>query len=90
MTIIDCDARIHNIYEIDAHVDILSLEFHGNGVTSFKPVLDYVSENPTQALIYFTDLYGETNLDEVDYPILWICNSDHPPANIGETIYVDP
>ena len=90
MTIIDCDARIHNIYEIDAHVDILSLEFHGNGGTSFKPVLDYVSENPTQALIYFTDLYGETNLDEVDYPILWICNSDHPPANIGETIYVDP
>ena len=90
MTIVDCDTQIHNIYEIDAHTDIMSLEFHGSGGTSFKPVLDYVSENPTQALIYFTDLYGETSLDEVDYPILWICNSDHAPANIGETVYVNP
>lgn len=89
MTIIDCDARIHNIYEIDQNTDILSLKFNGNGGTQFQPVLDYVSENPTQALIYFTDLYGEDKLDEVDYPILWICNSEHEPANIGETVYVN-
>jgi predicted metal-dependent peptidase len=90
MTIIDCDSRIHNIYEINATTDILSLKFTGGGGTSFIPVLNYVSENPTQALVYFTDLYGETNLSEVDYPVLWICNSTHPPANIGETVYIDP
>ena len=48
-----------------------------------------MKEHPSQALIYFTDLYGETDLEEVDYPILWICNSDHPEANIGETVYVN-
>lgn len=89
MTIIDCDSRIHNVWEIEADTDILSLEFTGCGGTRFQPVLDYVTENPTQALVYFTDLYGESHLDEVDYPILWICNSDHKPANIGETVYVE-
>lgn len=89
MTIIDCDAQIHAVHEIDANTDILSLEFTGGGGTSFLPVLDYVKDHPTQALIYFTDLYGETDLEKVDYPILWICNSEHSEATIGETIYVD-
>ena len=89
MTIIDCDSVIHKIHDVNQNTDIMSLDFHGGGGTSFQPVLDYVSKNPTQALIYFTDLYGEDNLDPVKYPILWICNSDHEPATIGETVYVD-
>lgn len=90
MTILDCDKKIHNIYEIDSNTDILSLKFTGGGGTSFLPVLDYVDKHPTQALIYFTDLYGESNLAPVDYPVLWICHSKHAPANIGETVYIDP
>lgn len=89
MTIIDCDSEIHAVHEIDANTDILSLKFTGNGGTSFLPVLKYVNEHPTQALIYFTDLYGETDLEEVDYPVLWICNSEHAEANIGETVYIN-
>ena len=89
MTIIDCDSQIHQVHTIDQTTDIMSLKFHGGGGTMFQPVLDYVSEHPTQALIYFTDLYGESTLDSVDYPVLWICNSDHEPAPIGETVYVD-
>tara|TARA_B100000745_G_scaffold244919_1_gene167090 strand:+ start:1444 stop:2571 length:1128 start_codon:yes stop_codon:yes gene_type:complete len=89
MTIIDCDSEIHQIHDVDQTTDILSLNFHGGGGTRFQPVLDYVAEHPTQALIYFTDLYGESDLDPVEYPVLWICNSDHEPATIGETVYVD-
>ena len=89
MTIIDCDSVIHKIHDVTQNTDIMSLDFHGGGGTRFQPVLDYVSKNPTQALIYFTDLYGEDELDPVKYPILWICNSDHEPATIGETVYVD-
>jgi predicted metal-dependent peptidase len=88
MTIIDCDTKIHNIYKIDQCTEIMDLKFNGGGGTRFQPVLDYVKENPTQALVYFTDLYGETQLEEIKTPILWICNSDHDPAPIGETIYV--
>ena len=89
MTILDCDSEIHQVHQIDQNTDILSLKFNGGGGTSFQPVLDYVTKHPTQALIYFTDLYGEDDLDPVDYPILWICNSDHAPAPIGETVYAD-
>jgi len=89
MTIIDCDSQIHQIHNVDQNTDIMKLEFAGGGGTSFQPVLDYVEEHPTQALIYFTDLFGEDDLNPVNYPILWICNSNHQPAPIGETIYVD-
>ena len=90
MKIIDCDSVIHAVHDIDQSTDILSLDFHGGGGTSFIPVLDYVEENPTQALVYFTDLYGEENLKPVDYPLIWVCTSDHSPSNIGETVYVNP
>lgn len=89
MTIIDCDSQIHGIHSIDQNTDIMSLKFHGGGGTSFIPVLEHIEENPTQALIYFTDLYGEDDLEPVDYPILWICNSSHNPASIGETVYAN-
>ena len=90
MIIIDCDAKIQNIHEIDQSTNILDLNFSGGGGTSFLPVLEYVTDNPTQALIYFTDLHGEINLEPVDYPVIWVSTSDHPPANIGETVYVNP
>jgi predicted metal-dependent peptidase len=89
MTIIDCDSVIHSVYEIDQNTDIMSLNFNGGGGTRFQPVLDYVSEHPTQALIYFTDLEGESLLEPVEYPVLWICNSNHEPATIGETVYIN-
>ena len=89
MTIIDCDSVIHKVHDVNQQTDILSLKFSGGGGTRFQPVLEYVTKHPTQALVYFTDLYGESELEEVDYPILWICNSDHAKATIGETVYVD-
>jgi predicted metal-dependent peptidase len=90
LTILDCDSKIHNIYSVDHNVDILSLKFSGGGGTRFKPVFDYVAEHPADALVYFTDLYGESELPEVDFPVLWICNSTHAPSPIGETVYIDP
>ena len=89
MTIIDCDSQIHQVHEIDQNTDIMELQFAGGGGTRFQPVLDYVEKHPTQALIYFTDLEGEGNLSEVDYPVIWVCTSEHEPSNIGETIYMN-
>lgn len=88
LTIIDCDSSIHNVFYVEDCASVMELEFKGGGGTSFAPVLNYVAEHGTDALIYFTDLYGEENLAEVDYPIIWICTSDHPPSNIGETVYL--
>jgi len=89
LTIIDCDYVIHNIFEIDKYDSILDLEFTGDGGTNFQPVIDYCNTKLPEALIYFTDLYADDIQDVGDYPIIWICTSDHEPANIGETIYIN-
>lgn len=89
MTILDCDRVIHNVHTVEQSDDILDLKFTGGGGTSFQPVMEYVKEHPTEALVYFTDLYGSLNLDPPDIPVLWICNSTHDPAPFGETIYID-
>lgn len=89
MTIIDCDSVIQNVYEIDMNTDLLSLKFTGGGGTRFTPVLEYCTERGATALVYFTDLYGESQLPDVDYPVLWICDSEHEPSPLGETIYLN-
>ena len=89
LTIIDCDSEIHNIHEIEKYDNITDIEFHGDGGTDFQPVIDYCNENEPEVLIYFTDLYSDDVVDVGNYPIIWICTSDHDPANIGETIYLN-
>ena len=89
LKIIDCDYDIHNVYTIDEHTDILSLNFTGGGGTSFHPVFEYCEDYPPSVLIYFTDLYASQIEEPVRYDVLWICNSSHDPAPIGDTIYID-
>ena len=48
-----------------------------------------LNQNKIKGKYSFVDLYGEEKMDPVDYPVLWICNSDHEPATIGETVYVN-
>jgi predicted metal-dependent peptidase len=86
MKIIDCDSVIHNVFEIDYNTDILSLDFTGGGGTNFDPVMEYVSKNATQALIYFTDLYANVPTDP-KIPVLWVCTSDKPAMPFGRTVY---
>ncbi len=91
LTIIDCDAEIHNIYEIGKYDNILELEFHGNGGTDFQPVIEHCNQVNPDVLIYFTDLYADDVRDVGNYPILWICTDNNPDVQpIGETIYLKP
>jgi predicted metal-dependent peptidase len=91
LTIIDCDAEIHNVYNIEKYDNILELEFHGNGGTDFQPVIEYCNEINPEVLIYFTDLYADDVTNTGEYPILWICTSDNTHVQpVGETIYLKP
>lgn len=89
MTIMDCDSKIHNIHKITEYDSVLDFKFNGGGNTSFKPVFKYCKDNPTNLLIYFTDLYANQITEEPGYPVLWICYSTHEASPIGETIYVN-
>jgi predicted metal-dependent peptidase len=90
LTIIDCDAEIHNIYDVEKYDNILELEFHGYGGTDFQPVIEHCNQINPDVLIYFTDLYANDVRDVGDYPIIWICTDDNPDVQpIGETIYLN-
>ena len=92
LTIIDCDAEIHNVYDVEKYDNILELEFHGHGGTDFQPVIDYCNERNPEVLIYFTDLWADHVTDTGDYPIIWICtdSSNTSLQPVGETIYLNP
>jgi len=90
LTVIDCDAEIHNIFHIEKYDNITELEFHGHGGTDFQPVIDHCNSCNPEVLIYFTDLYADDVTNVGGYPIIWISTSDHEPASIGETIYLKP
>jgi predicted metal-dependent peptidase len=94
MTIIDCDAKVQNVVEIEngQSIDGSKLPWEGRpwtgrGGTSFVPVFNYVEEqgiNP-ELLIYFTDGYGNFPSEEPAYPVLWVMTTDvYPP--FGEII----
>ena len=94
MTLIDCDAVIQAVVEIEngQSIDGSKLPWEGRpwtgrGGTSFIPVFDYVEEqglNP-ELLIYFTDGYGSFPTSEPSYPVVWVMTTDMRPL-FGEIV----
>jgi len=88
MTIIDCDTAIRNVHHVDSFTDVKSLDFGGGGGTDLQPVFDYCDKNIPNILIYFSDLYATPITKDPDYPVIWVCNSEHEVSPIGTTIYI--
>jgi len=76
LTVIHCDADIAKIEEIEEGEEIPG-KVYGRGGTRFQPVFDYCNEHPTDALIYFTDMYPCDGWPEQPaYPVFWGRTSD--------------
>jgi len=75
ITIIECDAKLQRVYEIERPSDIRPV-FKGMGGTKFSPVFKYIREHDLRKalLVYFTDGDGEEVLEEkpVNKNTLWI------------------
>jgi len=73
--IIECDAAIQRIYELERPSDMMA-SFKGRGGTLFSPVFGYIREHDLRnvLLVYFTDGAGEEVLDQepVNKNILWV------------------
>jgi predicted metal-dependent peptidase len=73
LTIVECDADIHKIYEYKGNTP----EFvHGRGGTNFQPVIDYLNANPKKytSLVYLTDLECSVP-SKACKPVLWVVSS---------------
>lgn len=87
ITILECDAIIHSIYEFTGKWEG---KITGRGGTDFQPVIDYYRKNIKEysSLIYFTD--GECSLP-INTPrdVIWVITSGGEHKSYpGKTLYI--
>jgi len=96
LTIIECDMQIGRVYTA-SNIKEVSTKVTGRGGTRFQPVFQYLkeelrgSEKP-DLLIYFTDGFGESHIDETYRPssstkLMWVLTGrrDHLSVDNGWT-----
>lgn len=77
--VVYCDYNVTHTERFEPS-DPLILHPKGGGGTAFKPVFDYVEglNERIAALIYFTDLCGNTaECPRPEYPVIWGCTYHH-------------
>ena len=82
------DAEVHQIAEIDwrdAGRELERLSYTGGGGTDFRPLIEAAAEFAPDALIYLTDLFGETG-DAPCFPVIWATHGVAGNAPWGEQI----
>lgn len=80
------DAEVHQTVEIewrDATNELKSVKYTGGGGTDFRPLIKAAAEFAPDALVYLTDLFGETG-DEPDFPVIWATHGIAGNAAWGE------
>lgn len=82
------DAAVHQIVEIDwmqVSNELSEIKYTGGGGTDFRPLIKAAAEFEPDALVYLTDLYGETGI-EPDFPVIWATHGIAGDAPWGEQI----
>ena len=90
--IVPCNTRVHDTYEVLPEDLPLNLKVRGHGGTRFKPVFDHIEKQAIEcvAVVYMTDLYGDTDFDAPDYPVLWIATDrGAPEPEFGEVVHLE-
>lgn len=82
------DLEVHQIVEIDwrdVARELAGLKYTGGGGTDFRPLIKAAANFTPDALIYLTDLYGETG-DEPEFPVIWATHGIAGKAAWGEQV----
>ena len=82
------DAAVHRIAEIDwrdASRELSEIKYTGGGGTDFRPLIEAAAQYEPDALVYLTDLFGETG-DEPNFPVIWATHGVSGKAPWGEQI----
>ena len=95
LTIIECDAKIQQIWTVSSNEptpDLTQHKFKGGGGTDFNPVFEYIrdQELTPNVLIFFTDGYANCPAEKPPYPVLWMLTKDgQAPVPWGQIIYYE-
>lgn len=86
--VIDCDARVAKVWDIEAGDDLPDLaQAYGRGGTSFVPPFAYLEREGIEprCLVYLTDMYGDFPKDAPPFDVVW-CATTREIAPFGETL----
>ena len=95
VTIITCDAAVHELHEIEDGSDadtLRGLTYSGGGGTAFEPGIKAAAETEPDAIIYLTDLYGSFGEDpgiETLWAIPKECNAVPGTVPFGRILQLD-
>ncbi|MHA2503331.1 MAG: vWA domain-containing protein [Candidatus Kariarchaeaceae archaeon] len=87
LTLIDCDAEIHQIREYETGEPLKVHTFRGGGGTDFRPVFEKLPELEVDALIYITDGRGIFPQTSPDIPVIWALTED-TQVPFGNIVYL--
>jgi predicted metal-dependent peptidase len=91
LTVIECDAKIQRVYEVNKKDDV-EFNVQGRGGTAFQPIFEYVNENlknnNLNMLCIFTDGYGERSISEEfkpkGYELMWVITGDESNLSVED------
>lgn len=90
LDIMECDSEKQDVIRIKNKKELNQFNIKGRGGTSFKPFIDYITENKCDMGIIFTDGYGDQRALEYKgrCKIFWIItnNGDKEGFNFGRVI----
>ena len=95
LTIIECDAKIQQIWTVSSNEpmpDLTQHKFEGGGGTDFTPVFGYIRDHhlAPNVLIFFTDGCGPCPENKPPYPVLWMLTQfGRAPVPWGQVIYYE-
>ena len=94
VTVLQCDRQIQQIEEFTPGNPLNPDRFtaKGFGGTAFKPVLHYVDQHHSTALVYFTDGWAEIPPQPPQTPVLWVLpdSAANPHIPWGEVATITP
>lgn len=89
ITVIHCDAAVHEVHDFNPNKKI---DFKGGGGTLYQPGLDKAGEIGADGVIYFGDMYASdiNELQKPNMPVLWVVyGSGDTPKSFGKTVRID-
>ncbi len=70
LTVVMCDAKVHDVSEFAAG-EIIDITVKGGGGTKFSPVMEMLDELEPDVCVYFTDLLCDDFGDAPDCEVVW-------------------
>ena len=86
--IIEADAGVQNVTEIDRYDEYMPRKVAGGGGTDFAPAIKYADSKNLSVLIYFTDLGGSFG-PEPQIPVIWVTDNKTASPPFGDKILID-